>query len=376
LKRLAALCLLATLCPALAQAEHHGKADQAHSARNALETEGAAAQAALTKAHADAANAALLAAQQVAAAAALRQLENQTGQDAQQLSNLQAAQAITSQRLAGAQAALERLLPVMQRLEAQPAATLLAVPQSPQDAVRGITIMQGVAAAIAAQAQEVKSQTIQLAALLAQAQATQAQLNAAVTVQQNAEAALNGQINAAKATEMADNDTAARAAEANLAAQRKLSSISAAVTGLVTPSATAVPANLPADTGGPPVAGHIVEAFGAATPAGPAIGISYSAAPGARVTTPCGGTVMFAGPFPAYGLMLIADCGDGSSVVLAGMSHLDVTTGQRVAHGQPVGTMLGYDPTNPTRQPILYIELRQNGTPVNPTVWLSGNGSG
>ena len=74
--------------------------------------------------------------------------------------------------------------------------------------------------------------------------------------------------------------------------------------------------------------------------------------------------------------MLIADCGDGSSVVLAGMSHLDVTTGQRVAHGQPVGTMLGYDPTNPTRQPILYIELRQNGTPVNPTVWLSGNGSG
>ncbi len=376
MKPLAALCLLAALCPALAQAGHDGKAGQVQSARNALEAERAAAQAARTKERADAANAALLAEQQVAAAAALRQLENQTSQDAQQLASLQAAQAATSQRLAGAQAALEKLLPVMQRLEAQPAATMLAVPQSPQDAVRGITIMQGVAAAIAVQAQEVKSQTTQLAGLLAQAQAAQAQLNAAVTVQQNAEAALNAQINAAKAAEMADNDTAARAAEASLAAQRKLSSISAAVTGLVTPSATTVAANPPAGTGGSPVAGHIVQAFGAATPAGPATGISYSAAPGAHVTTPCGGTVMFAGPFPAYGLMLIADCGGGSSVVLAGMNQLDVITGQRLTHGQPVGTMLGYDPANPTRQPILYIELRQNGTPMNPTAWLSGNGSG
>ena len=106
-------------------------------------------------------------------------------------------------------------------------------------------------------------------------------------------------------------------------------------------------ANLPAGTGGAPVAGHIVQAFGAATLAGPATGVSYSAAPGARVVTPCAGTVMFAGAFPAYGLMVIADCGGGTSVVLAGMHHLDVATGEHLAHGQPVGTMLGFDAGRP-----------------------------
>ena len=85
---------------------------------------------------------------------------------------------------------------------------------------------------------------------------------------------------------------------------------------------------------------------------------------------------MFAGAFPAYGLVVINDCGGGSSVILAGMNHLDVATGEHLAHGQPVGTMLGYDSANPMRQPVLYVELRQNGTPVNPASWLEGDGSG
>jgi septal ring factor EnvC (AmiA/AmiB activator) len=173
---------------------------------------------------------------------------------------------------------------------------------------------------------------------------------------------------------MADADLAARETEASLAAQRKLDNLSDAVTNLVSPAPA--PANLAAGSGGAPVAGHIEQAFGAATLAGPAEGVSYRAAPGARVTTPCAGTVMFAGAFPAYGLMVIADCGAGTGVVLAGMDHLDVSTGQHLAHGQPVGTMLGYDPANPAHQPVLYVELRQNGTPVDPTSWLAGGGSG
>ncbi|GLR68802.1 membrane protein [Acidocella aquatica] len=374
MKRLAALCLLAALCPALTLAGQADQSGQVKSARAALDAKRAAERAARTQEQADTAKAALLAQQQVAAAAALRQLESQTSQDAQQLAALQAAQAATGQRLVAAQSALAKLLPAMQRLEAQPAATMLAAPQSPQDAVRGIAIMQGVAAAIAAQAEDVREQTSKLASLLSQAQASQARLSAAVSSQQNAEAALSAQINSAKAAEMADADTVAKATEARLAAERKLKSIAAAVASLMTN--TAAPENLRAGAGGAPVAGHIAQAFGAPTPAGPATGISYDAAPGARVTTPCGGTVLFAGPFPAYGLMLIANCGGGNSVVLAGMDHLDVATGQHLTHGQPVGSMLGYDPANPTRQPILYIELRQNGTPVNPAAWLSGNGSG
>ncbi len=376
MKRLAVLCLLATLCPALTLAGQVDETTRLHDARAALEARRAAEQAARAKEQADSAKAAALAQQQVAAAAALRQLESQTSQDTQQLATLQAAQAATGQRLATAQAALAKLLPVMLRLETQPAATMLAAPQSPRDAVRGIAVMQGVASAIAAQALNVKNQTAQLAVLLSQAQASQARLNAAVAAQQSAEAALTTQINAAKAAEMADADSTAKAAEARLAAERKLNNIAAAVANLMKTTPATAPAALPAGPGGAPVAGQIVQAFGAHTPAGPATGISYGAAPGARVTTPCGGTVLFAGPFPAYGLMLIANCGGGNSIVLAGMNQLDVGIGQRLSRGQPVGSMLSYDPANPTHQPILYMELRRNGTPVNPAPWLSGHGSG
>jgi septal ring factor EnvC (AmiA/AmiB activator) len=330
--------------------------------------------AARARERADAARAALLAEQQVEAAAALRRLENQTGNDTVQLAQLQAQQAAASQRLGAAQAALEKLLPVMQRLSAQPAATMLAAPLSAPDAVRGVTILQGIASAIEAQASQVKAESARMLALLAQTQSAQTQLNAAVAAQETAEAALTQQITAAKAAEMADADEAAKEHAASLAAQRRLESLQSAVTSLV--PAAAVPRNLQAGSGGAPVAGYLAQRFGAATLAGPAEGVSYNAAAGARVTTPCAGTVMFAGAFPAYGLMVIADCGGGASVVLAGMARLDVSAGQRLAHGQPVGTMLGYDPANPTRQPVLYVELRQNGTPVDPTAWLAGGGSG
>jgi septal ring factor EnvC (AmiA/AmiB activator) len=119
------------------------------------------------------------------------------------------------------------------------------------------------------------------------------------------------------------------------------------------------------------VAGHVVQAYGVQTLAGPATGISYAAAPGARVTSPCGGTIMYAGPLTGYGNVVIADCGGGLSSVLAGMSRLDVAQGQHVVHGQPLGSMQAYDLANPARQPRLYVELRRNGAPVDPTSWLA-----
>jgi septal ring factor EnvC (AmiA/AmiB activator) len=373
-----ALLLALALLPGIGRADAQSDAQTA--AQNALSAHRQAEALARARAREDSTRAALLAEQQVEAAAALRRLEDQTSADTEQLANLQQAQQTASQRLGTAEAALEKLLPVMQRLSAQPAATLLAAPQSPQDAVRGIAVMQGIAAAITAQAQDVQQQSAQVVTLLSQAQAAQTRLAAAAAAQQAAEQQLSTQIDSAKAAEMADADTAAREAEASLAAQRKLNSIAATIASLATTSPLTTPApnvaNLPLGHGGAPVAGHILQAFGADTLAGPAEGVSYSAAPGARVVTPCAGTAIFAGPLQSYGLVVIADCGGGSTVVLAGMHHLDVATGERLAHGQPVGAMLGYDPTDPTRQPVLYVELRQNGNPVDPAAWLAGRSSG
>ena len=376
MKRRTALCLTLALSPVLAGAEpapHHKHARhhaQAAAPGNTLQT----AQPAQQAQQAAASRAAALAQQQAQAAAAIRNLEAQTAQDAAQLANLQAAQGDSAQHLAQAEAALSRLLPVMQRLSTQPASTLLTAPLPPEDAVRGVALLQGIAAAIATQAQIVQAQNAQLAQLIAATKAGQSEMAGAVARQQAAEAALSAQIDAAKAAEQAAADQQAAAQAQKLAAAHKLDNLNDAVNGLVPPAPTQ--ASLPAGSGTAPVAGHIVQAFGASTLAGPSTGVSYGTAPGARVTTPCAGTVMFAGAFQSYGNMVITDCGGGTSVVLAGMDHLDVAQGQRLVKGQPVGSMRGYDPANPTLQPRLYVELRRNGAPVDPTPWLAGHGSG
>jgi murein DD-endopeptidase MepM/ murein hydrolase activator NlpD len=354
--------LLLFLIAGVAQAAPKpGDADPAAALARARHAE----QAARAQSRAYAAQAALLAEQQVQAAANLRRLEDQTDDDTQRLAALQASAAAARATLDHAVADLDRLLPIMARLHVAPAATLFAVPQTPEQALQSLTILQGISAQIAAAAADVKARDATLKALTAQTMQARDALLAAVQVQETAEQKLNQQVQAARAAEMSQADLAARAAAQRLAAQRELDSLAAAAS-LAAPGRDIRPPN----GGGAPVAGHIALAYGAATAAGPAQGISYAAAPGARVVTPCAGTVLYAGALPEYGLIVIADCGGGSSVVLAGMHHLDVATGQRLAHGQPVGTMLGFAPDAPTRQPILYVELRQNGQPVDPSGWL------
>jgi septal ring factor EnvC (AmiA/AmiB activator) len=315
-----------------------------------------------------------LAVDQAAAAASIRGLENQTAADGNQLANLQAAQAQSQARLTQAEADLARLLPLMQRLSSAPASTLLAAPLPPGGAVRGVALLRGVAEAIADQARNVQTENAQLASLITAAQSSQKKLVQSATIQAQAEAAIAQQIADARAAEMAAVDTDAAKITTRLQAANKLSNLNEAVTNLVPPAP--VPAKIVVGAGGAPVAGSVVVAFGSATLVGPATGISYGAAPGALVTSPCAGTVMFAAPFPSYGLMVIADCGHGDSVILAGMNKLDVAQGQPLTHGQPIGTMQSFDPREPAHQPRLYVELRQNGTPVDPTQWLNGGHSG
>ncbi len=336
-----------------------------------------------------AARAAMLAQQQVAAAAALRNLEDQTATAASTLASLNTQSQAAEQSLHRNEAALAALLPVMQRLSRQPAASMLAVPASPTDAIRGVLVLQGIAAEIEDDARTVHAQAQQVAMLQTQTLSQQAVLTASVASQQKAEDALNQQIAAAHGAETSDLDTAASAAAAEAAATANVHNLQSIVNKLqlqerMEAAAARVPppepppeatGNVLAATGAP-VAGRIVQAYGAATVAGPAVGIVYRAAPGARVAAPCSGPVLYANPFHNYGLLVILDCGNHYDAVLSGMQHLDVTAGQSLARGQPIGQMQGYDASNPAAEPMLYVELRRNGTPVDPTAWLGRGGSG
>ena len=96
--------------------------------------------------------------------------------------------------------------------------------------------------------------------------------------------------------------------------------------------------------------------------------------PGAQVTTPCDGWVVYAGPFRSYGQLSILNAGGGYHVLIAGMERISVNIGQFVLTGEPVATMGTtsqvasiFAPN--VSQPVLYVEFRKDGTPIDPGPW-------
>ncbi|MGA8191842.1 MAG: peptidoglycan DD-metalloendopeptidase family protein, partial [Acetobacteraceae bacterium] len=284
-----------------------------------------------------------------------------------------------------------------------------AVPAQPEETLRGVLVLRGLAAQLGREAVTLRKDQVMLDAATRAMQAETPKLVAAEAEQQNQSTALDRQIAAARAqqklAEGEATDAAQRAATAasradtlravlgELDAERQTEATRAREDALRAErqkrSGEAVAARQrqaaldhPTGTGTiatsaqprgqltAPVAGRIVRSWGDTTEGGPATGISYRAAPAARVVAPCGGRVVFATSFRSYGLLLIVDCGGGYHAVLAGFDRLDVKVGQQVAAGEPVGVMPAWEPGASGSRPSLYVELRREGQPVNPAPWL------
>jgi septal ring factor EnvC (AmiA/AmiB activator) len=128
-----------------------------------------------------------------------------------------------------------------------------------------------------------------------------------------------------------------------------------------------------------PVNGTRIREFGASDGVGGVEkGISLATKPGAQVTTPCDGWVVYSGPFRSYGQLLILNAGGGYHVLIAGMERISVNIGQFVLTGEPVATMGATSQvasilaTAPS-QPVLYIEFRKDGTPIDPGPWWAAS---
>jgi murein hydrolase activator len=170
-----------------------------------------------------------------------------------------------------------------------------------------------------------------------------------------------------------------------------------------------------------PANGAKLKDFGAPDRAGGTEkGISIATRAGAQVTAPSDGWVVYAAPYRSYGQLLILNVGGGYHVLLAGMERITVDLGQFVLTGEPVAVMgngtqvasttaaststtasntiasnttastnavtvmtsasdsgspSSGSPTAGTTQPILYIEFRKDGTPVDPTPWWAATNS-
>jgi septal ring factor EnvC (AmiA/AmiB activator) len=113
-----------------------------------------------------------------------------------------------------------------------------------------------------------------------------------------------------------------------------------------------------------PVAGRTIAGFGAPIAGGGfSQGLMLAPRDGAQVVAPAAGRVAFAGPYKGYGQIVIIEHADGWTSLVTGMARIDVSVGQELVGGAPLGIAGAPRPT-------ITLELRRDGNPVNPLEFL------
>ncbi len=347
-----------------------------------------------------------LADQRIASAARLRVTEGESATIATEIERLANRRREAARRMADRAEALLPMLPLMERLALYPSETLLAVPVPAATALQGLAVLRGMARQLEAEAAALRAEQDTLDAATLELEAALPRLRTAQSAQAAQSAALDREIAIARSTKREAEDAGADAARRAAAEAARAETLRAALAAMEAERARAE-ARARADTAradkqrevtaaadarrrtdalvrpaGPglpqdsqaPVAGAVIRGWGDRTEAGPAMGVSYRAPPGARVVAPCAGRVAFAGPFRSFGVLLILDCGGGYHFVLAGFERLDMAVGTAVQQGEPVGVMPHYDPAAAGVRPSLYVELRREGQAVNPAPFLRVRG--
>lgn len=228
---------------------------------------------------------------------------------------------------------LSRLLSVLELLKRDPPPALLVSPDDAKDAVRAAILVKAITPELAGRAQG-----------YAQGASEVMRQRRLAAVQ--SEALFERDSLAAEALPAPDSSAGLR-----------LRGAVAADPGELTPPARLV---LPAS-------GGIVRRFGdPLAGGGRSNGLTLTAPRGARAVSPAAGLVQYVGPVKGWGVIVILRLAGGYHLVLAGLQRTSVQVGQSVAEGQPVGWATeGRQATSE-----LYLEVREQGSPVDPAKWL------
>lgn len=114
-----------------------------------------------------------------------------------------------------------------------------------------------------------------------------------------------------------------------------------------------------------PVQGRTVTGFGELRESGlRSTGLALGPSPGAIIVAPSDGRTAFAGPYRGFGRIVIIEHEGGWTSLITGLAQVNVSVGERLIGGAPLGTAAREDP-------VVTIELRQSGEPVNPLNYLN-----
>ncbi len=360
------------------------------------------------------------------AARATQESEEQLSEIESRLAGLDAEAAAKSDALAQRRQQLATTIAALTRIARNPPEALALMPQPPLDTVRTARLLGDVVPPIEAEAKQIAAEVADLRALRDRAAAEHVKAAAAT---QHLEAdrarledlvarrgALYQQASTGREAAAAQVGTLARQASDMRDLLRRLEAAQAArparpkavppapAAGSGTGSVVAPP---PAETlearitdglearlhklGEPrgqmvfPARGRILLSYGQAGDRGqPQRGLTIETRPDAQVVAPFDGKIVFAGPFRGYGRILIIEHGEGYHTLLAGLGRIEVSVGQVVATGEPIATTGGLDtdgspdvdsPADISLRgaagPVLYVELRRHGQPINPLPWLA-----
>ncbi|MGH6660902.1 MAG: murein hydrolase activator EnvC family protein [Rhodospirillales bacterium] len=338
----------------------------------------------------------------VAAASIIQEQERRAAEVEKDLADLRAKEDAKFDRLKARRGQLAKVLVALERVARYPPEALMTQPIPPSDTVRSAILLRAAVPEIEARALRLRDDIDSLAAARRDVAAKKAQfgqVTLGLETERRRLAALFGQQTALKHRTLVQARAAARRMN-ELAAQATdlrelLDRVRKNRQQLAERTRAAVPKpgkdesprpetvptveGLPAGLTGapitgqrgklpPPVVGRILGRYGEVSSTGlTQKGLMLETAPGAQVVAPYEGNVVYAGQFRGYGELLIIEHGEGYHSLLAGLSRIDSTIGQWVVAGEPVGVMGRTD----TRKPVLYVELRRNGQPINPLPWLA-----
>jgi len=113
-----------------------------------------------------------------------------------------------------------------------------------------------------------------------------------------------------------------------------------------------------------PVTGRLLTGFGEDAPGqARSNGLVMAPRDHAQAVSPASGRVAFAGPYRGFQSIVIVEHNGGWTSLVTGLARLDVTVGERVVAGSPIGL------TGPS-DPRVMVELRRDGVPVNPLQYI------
>lgn len=281
-------------------------------------------------------------------------------------------------------AEIARLLGVLQGMGQAPAPVLLLHPSGPVGTARSGMIVSEIAPALAAQTRGLRDSLQEVSVLRALQQSAANKLQEGLQGAQQARSALSRAI--ADRTDLPRRFTEDPVRTALLVASTETlegfaSGLSEIVTDEVSgslPDISARKGTLPL-----PVQGRILRRAGESDAAGIVRpGLVLATRPRAIVTTPAAATIRYRGPLLDYGNVIILEPQAGILLVIAGLDVVYGDIGEVLPGGSPVGLMGGPemddgallaqngDRAGAEQTETLYIELRQDNTPVDPEEWF------